>query len=92
MCRIVAIEPPISVLVSFVGVRGIPLYVAPSLVLRRLSAPQFDRDPVLMPGLVLQDFDGTESFIGKPIVDALWQAGGLERCLDYNDDGIWLPR
>lgn len=28
----------------------------------------------------------------RPILDVLWQAFGVERCYEYNDQGVWSPR
>jgi hypothetical protein len=28
----------------------------------------------------------------KPILDHLWQAAGLERCFDYDEQGQWSPQ
>lgn len=40
----------------------------------------FDRDKLLLPDLLLEDFSNDLDALFKPAFDALWQASGWERC------------
>jgi len=51
----------------------------------------FDRDNVLFRDVLLTDWDGDVRVILKPLLDELWQAAGLARCLDYDNQGNWHP-
>jgi hypothetical protein len=48
-----------------------------------------DRDTLLLPDVLLEDFSTLADVAMKPIFDALWQAGGLAGCQHYNEKGGW---
>jgi hypothetical protein len=84
--RYLDISPPVSIFLSLHGLKEC-----------RLSAGQFmprgarpiDRSSLVFPDLLLEDFDGEPSTIARLLLDVLWQAAGLERCLQYNETGEW---
>ena len=41
---------------------------------------------------LFDDAGGAVEAIARPMLDALWQAAGLERCFDYDDAGGWSPK
>jgi Schlafen, AlbA_2 len=93
LLRELEIEPPASIFISLLGIKGAILYVATSVALRRDGTGAFDRDTVTLPELLLQNFDDAAAHeLAKPLLDALWQAAGYPRCFDYDDGGQWKPR
>jgi hypothetical protein len=87
--RAIGIEPPMSVFVSLLGVRGLELGV--SLYLFAGNPTPFDRDNVLLRDVLLTDWEGNVHSILKPLLDQLWQAAGHGRCLLYDAQGNWRP-
>jgi hypothetical protein len=86
--RALEVEPPASILVSLLGVKGARLFVNPELTGRHTGL--FDRDRLLLPDLMLVDFEGDASAQIKPLMDTLWQAADFARCMDYNEAGVWI--
>jgi hypothetical protein len=72
--------------------KGAVLHVSAFSPVRMGLTPRFDRDTILLPEILLQDFEGDSHALAKTMVDALWQAAGLPRCFNYNDAGVWEPR
>lgn len=56
-----------------------------------------DRDILLLPDVIIDDFNSVLGFkevakILRPIFDAVWNACGLARSLNYDEQGNWNPR
>lgn len=56
------------------------------------AAHTMDRDDLLLPEILLEDFHGRPEEVLKPIFDAVWQCAGHLRSYNYNDAGKWAPR
>ena len=69
--RSIGIAPPIAVMVTFIGVEGWNIATQWGT-----SAARFDRDPVIVPELVLENFDGIVQNEMKPVLDMIWNAAG----------------
>jgi hypothetical protein len=58
-----------------------------------LSDPIFDRQNLILPEIWIEELSSVDvDEIVKPAMDILWQAFGLEGCLDYDDQGNFKPR
>lgn len=53
-----------------------------------------DRPDLLLPDVWIEDIaaDVDIDAILRPMMDILWQAFNVERCLEYGQDGTWAPR
>jgi hypothetical protein len=52
-----------------------------------------DRDALLLPDVIAEEFDVDVPKLLKPVFDGLWNACGYPRSLNYDDEGNWkLPR
>jgi hypothetical protein len=87
--RILDVRPPVSLFISLHGMKDVVFHVSQRR--SRYGRYAFDRDTILLPETVMQDYEATAPEIVKPAFDALWQAAGLERCFDYLEDGQWAP-
>ena len=47
----------------------------------------FDRDTLQFPGVVVDSYEGDVAKIVRPILDAVWSAAGLDRCMLYDLHG-----
>lgn len=91
LLRQLGIEPPIIVMLSMIGVKGLKMILGPRYsFLRRV--PVMDRDMLLLPEVLLEDFDKEPATILRPIFDAVWQSAGLAGSANYNKDGKWCPQ
>ena len=76
--RWMGVEPPVAVMLSLVGTEGYrlsytepnPGYVPPG-VERRI-----DRDVLLLPEVIVEDFDADAHEYMRPVFDAVWNAAG----------------
>jgi hypothetical protein len=93
LMTVLAIDPPASLLVSLLGVRGVHLGVSTQLTFHRdIHGTPFDRDNLLFRDLLLASWDGDDQrVVLKPLLDEVWQAAGFARCFDYDDQGAWRP-
>ena len=88
----VDLTTPVAVLVSIVGAKGCLLHVD-GLVSRRSLLRPLDRSTVLLPDVVIPEIVAVDiPNTLRPLMDALWQAFGSPRCLDYDDAGKWTPQ
>src|SRR5581483_5885804 len=87
---------PVVVLLTLAGVKG-RWVVPPNAHLevferRDFGGPSFDRDLVLLPDVMVDDW-ATDVFAAmRPAFDAFWQASGKNRSPNYDGEGIWQRR
>jgi hypothetical protein len=46
-------------------------------------------EPLILPGVVMQDYESTMAPVLRPILDSMWQAAGHTQCNLYNAEGYW---
>ncbi|MGE5645934.1 MAG: helix-turn-helix domain-containing protein [Acidobacteriota bacterium] len=77
------VPPPAVALMSLLGVRELEFAAD-----RRYTGHyhfRIDREDVLLPGTIIDDFDQDVIEIAHPIFDALWNAAGFARWFEYDD-------
>jgi hypothetical protein len=91
--RLIGASPPIVVLVSIVGARDFIILAARHAYysLRREALPRIDRDTLLLPDVTIESFDADLPRLMRPVLDALWQAGGWPGSQSYDAEGNWSP-
>jgi hypothetical protein len=80
---------PIVVALTLTNVRGLAMsnpmsYTETSLLI--------DRDTLVLPETVVQDFSNDPFKILKPMFDFVWNACGLERSSNFDGKGNWVNR
>jgi len=81
--------PPIIVMLSLLGVRGCRMQVNSHYD----DAEQvIDRDLLLLPEVVVEEYSEKAVDILRPTFDAVWQACGWERSHNYADNGQWIEK
>ena len=48
------------------------------------------RDILLLPEIVIEDYEVSAKDILRPCFDSIWNACGFPRSLNYNDAGEWV--
>jgi hypothetical protein len=76
-------EPPIIVLLSFLGMQG--LYISHGMFAD--TRPPIDRKALLLPDVLVDDYTTPVADLLRPAFDAWWQAAGWPRCLAYDEQG-----
>lgn len=83
------VELPNIVMLSIVGVSGYVMDVEGRWLTRTLGSSAIDRDALLVPEVMVESFDADPADIMKPIFDAVWNAAGWSRSMNYNEEGKW---
>ncbi len=81
------VEPPYSLMVTMASVKHRRLHLGNRYF--SLRNPYIDRDVLQLPDILILDADLAGGKIMQPIFDAIWNAGGFERCFDYDEEGRW---
>jgi hypothetical protein len=85
--RMLDVPPPIVIALALLGVAGYELAVAR----RNYDPTPIDRDLLLLPDVLLEDYGADVATTVRPIFDAVWNAGGYERSENYDENGHWKP-
>ncbi|MEK7280999.1 MAG: ATP-binding protein, partial [Chloroflexota bacterium] len=84
------IDPPLVLMLTLLGVHGYKMAVNPSRTFR--EAYPIDRDSLIIPERVIEDFDADVGEVLKPCFDAIWNAAGWPKSINYDDNGKRIPR
>ncbi len=79
------IQPPFSIMISLIWVKGYTL-IGNSRGFGGRSVP-IDRDLLLLPDILVDNYELHATDILRPAFDAIWQAAGYSRCFNYSEDG-----
>jgi len=82
------VEPPYSLMVTMAGVKHRRLNLGNGRANTR-SNRFIDRDVLPLPDVLIQNPYLAGGKIMRPIFDAIWNAGGLEGCWNYDEEGRW---
>ena len=81
------IRPPIALSMTYMGVKG--RRVACHQFLDTFDGHAIDRDPLLLPDLVINELVCDITQVLRPLFDAFWNACGYPKSLCYDNDGNW---
>jgi hypothetical protein len=81
----VEVPPPVSVFVTLTGTYGIPVVCGDGDG-QPLPVPR-----VRLPEVTLTSFGPGYQGALRPIMNAIWNAGGAPQCSIFHDDGRWTP-
>lgn len=85
-CQAVEIEPPVWLFSALVECKGHRMTMGR---FRDLSEQAVDRSPAFLPELVIDVFKPPVEQQLRPWCDTFWQASGLDRSLNYDEEGNW---
>jgi len=85
--RKVGIDPPYLIMLSLLGFYGSELIPQKS---RFAVHHIIDRNPVLAPEVMFNDFGENLDEIIKPMLDSIWNAAGYDRSWSFDKDGKWI--
>jgi len=95
MSSVLRLAPPFVAMLSIMGLSGLGIRVIGELVPDRFWEPainEFTDHELVMPPVLLDSANADVEAELRPILDAIWQAAGLARCLLYSRDGEWEGR
>jgi hypothetical protein len=82
---------PIAVMLTLVGVKGFAMSVPQRFRIFN-QGRRIDRDILPLPEVMIDSYDIAEHTIMQPIFESMWQAGGFEKSLNYDEQGNWKPQ
>jgi len=90
------VEPPIFLRMSMTGLSEFVIERANQssrspeyLPWYRRENYTIDHDPLVLPDVLIEDYATGSDKILRPILDALWNAGGYPECPHFDDQGKW---
>ncbi len=88
--RQLGVEPPLFIMLSLLGVSGYRMGVDSRL--DSTFGYPIDRDALILPEIIVENFECNPSDVMRPIFDALWNAAGWPRSMNYNENGERVRR
>lgn len=85
------IEPPVYIFLSLVGVRGCRFDWLDCRLGPRQSDP-LREETLVMPEVVIEHYGAETAALLRPLFDMVWNAFGLPRSLNYDENGNWIDR
>lgn len=83
------VEPPFLIMLSLLDVKGYSMSVSSGCMLDLDRVHQIERNNLLMPEVMVENFDFEPSKVMKPIFDAVWNACGYPGSQNYDGSGNW---
>jgi predicted HTH transcriptional regulator len=85
------IEIPILVMISLLDVKGVEMSYERKNIIRNFftSPASIDRDSIIIPDILLDDYSVKIPNILKPAFDSIWQACGYECSPNYDEQSNW---
>jgi hypothetical protein len=92
LLRTLSVETPIFVFLTLLGVKGHSMAVDRTRVYPYPYETPIDRDVLLLPENIIENYDVKAQDILRPCFDSVWNACGFSRSLNYNENGEWVER
>jgi hypothetical protein len=90
--KLLGIETPIFCYLTLINVKNYTMYLSPERYFLNGELPPIDRDVLYLPEAIVEDYEVKAGSILKPSFDSIWNACGIERSFNYNENGEWAPR
>ena len=88
LSKLLNVEMPIFVYLELLGVKGYKMGLE---TWRFDELDSIDRDMLVLPEILVESYEEKAERILKPCFDSIWNACGLPRALNYNENGEWAP-
>lgn len=79
----IGVESPFLIMISLLGVSSYTM----SSNNPRVHTYPIDRDALILPEIIVENFECNPSEVMKPIFDAIWNAAGWPRSMNYDENG-----
>lgn len=89
--KILGVELPILLFLTLIGVKGYSMYVDPRRSWHH-DIYTIDRDMLMLPEVLITNYDVKAHEALRPCFDAIWNACGFTGSLNYDKDGVWKER
>ncbi len=85
-------SPPVLIGISLIGVRGLRLAADVMVELSMGGSRAIDRDVLMLPEIVVEDFSVPAAMLLKPTLDLVWNACGFSKSPYFDPAGNWIGR
>jgi len=82
------LNPPFFIMLSLIGVKDYEVSTK-RINLFPLTSYEIDRDILLLPEVLVEEYAVKAADILRPLFDAIWQSAGWDCCKNYDKDGNW---
>jgi hypothetical protein len=82
-------DPPFSILFSLLNVKGFSIYLDRTYRPYSMDQNIIEKNALLIPDLLIEDYEIDSQKELKPIFDSIWNACGIMKSLNYDEDGNW---
>jgi hypothetical protein len=89
--KTLGVVKPIFVMLNLLGVKGYIMGINPERYFLH-EVYKIDRDNLLLPEILIEDYEDSSEKILKPTFDSIWNACGFQRSFNFNENGEWAPR
>ena len=80
------VDLPIVIMLTLLNVRGV---IMDANIGVNASRNPIDREVLLLPEIIVEEFGERPATIMRPIFDSVWNAAGWSRSMNYNESGEW---
>lgn len=84
------VDTPVIAMLSLLNVRGFYMYVGSRMMPRAVH--RIEKQNLLIPDVIIDDVSADVRTSFRPVFDLLWQACGLRRSFNYDEEGNWTPQ
>jgi hypothetical protein len=90
--RDIGVPPPLVVLLTLEGVKGIPYFVQDDILSD--SNPAIERNILYLPDCLINEYGPEADYhrAVRPAIDALWNTAGCVSAGSFADDGTWVGK
>jgi hypothetical protein len=83
-----SVDPPLFIMLSLLGVSGYTMAVDKTKFWWPEEYP-IDRDSLIIPEVLVEKFGIEPAEVMRPIFDAIWNAAGWPKSMNYDKNGKW---
>ena len=85
------VDPPILIFLTLLNVNEYKLETSYSMSIEDIVSGSYaiDRNILFLPEVIIENYPFQPASVLKPCFDAIWQACGKAKCLDYDSEGKW---
>ena len=80
---------PVVVIMSVIRAKGV--YLGVSFRHQRGERVPIDRDILILPDVLFEDYENNIARTLRPVFDAMWNAAGFPGSSTYDENGDWKP-
>lgn len=85
------VSGPAVIMLTLIGVKGLN-FEGKEILESFVGKTPIDRDPLLLPDALLQDFEVNIDHTLRPIFDALHNSAGFHKCNHFDKNGNWSDK